>query len=205
MMRTRGVGVTIAAAALLAAAAAMLLTGCATGSTPASGTSSVTVASTPPAPPTQPTTTTPPPTSTAPTTPAQHTTSVPAQPANTCKNLTIRVLPGGAVQQAEIAAVTFVNDSAKACSISGYPSVVLLHKGSTLATATPKTGTVAQAVRLAPGAQAESRITDHSTCDAALSDTIEVTAPNGAVGGKLTRPFQLRGCTVDVAPVRLSE
>jgi hypothetical protein len=204
VIRTRGVSIAVAGAALLAAAAAILLTGCATGSTPANGTSSDAVVSASPPTSTQ-VTTTPPPTSAAPTTPAHDTASVPAQPANTCKNLTIRVLQGGAVQQAEIAAVTFVNDSAKACSISGYPSVVLLHKGSTLATATPRAGTVAQPVRLAPGAQAESRITDHSTCDAALSDTIEVTAPNGTVGGKLARPFELRGCKVDVAPVRLSD
>ncbi|HZY76532.1 MAG TPA: DUF4232 domain-containing protein [Jatrophihabitantaceae bacterium] len=159
--------------------------------------------STPPAPPTQPTSTAP--TTTAPTTPASRPTSTPARSGNTCTNLTIRVLPGGAVQQAEIAAVTFVNDSTKACSISGYPTVVLLHQGSTLVTGTPQSGTVAQAVRLAPGDQAESRLTDHSSCNAALSDTIEVTAPNGAAGGKLTRPFQLRGCKVDVAPVRLSD
>jgi hypothetical protein len=187
-----------------ALAAVSVLAGCATGSSPAAdATSSAVVVSTQPAPPTQVSSV--PPTSTAPTTPAPETTSVHAQPTNTCTNLTIRVLQGGAVQQAEIAAVTFVNDSAKACSISGYPSVVLLHQGSTLVTATPKSGTVAQSVRLAPGAQAESRLTDHSTCDADLSDTIEVTAPNGAAGGKLTRPFQLRGCKVDVAPVRLSD
>jgi hypothetical protein len=145
------------------------------------------------------------PASTPATTPAHTASTVPPPPANTCANLTIRVLQGGAVQRAEIAAVTFVNGSAKACSISGYPSVVLLHGGNTLVTATPKSGTVAQAVRLAPGAQAESRITDHSTCNADLSDTIEVTAPNGAAGGKLTRPFELRGCKVDVTPVRLSD
>ena len=187
-----------------ALAAVSVLAGCATGSSPAADdTSSAVVTSTPPPPPTQVTSV--PATSTAPTTPAHETTSAHAQPTNTCTNLTIRVLQGGAVQQAEIAAVTFVNDSAKACSISGYPSVVLLHQGSTLVTATPKSGTVAQSVRLAPGAQAESRLTDHSTCDADLSDTIEVTAPNGAAGGKLTRPFQLRGCKVDVASVRLSD
>jgi hypothetical protein len=195
---------------VLAAAVAGALAGCTTGSSPVAGTSepAVTSAAPPPVVTSAPVTA-PPPTSTPPSKPTTspvHTASTTAsRPANTCKKLTIRVLQGGAVQRAEIAAVTFVNDSAKACSISGYPSVVLMRDGSTLVTATPKSGTVAQAVRLAPGAQAESRITDHSTCNADLSDTIEVTAPNGAAGGTLTRPFQLRGCKVDVTPVRLSD
>jgi len=188
-----------------AALACALLAGCSTGSTPPRHPAARTTTAPPPAPVTTTAVTSAAPTSTPPSTPATTpATTASAPPANTCKNLTIRVLQGGAVQQAEIAAVTFVNSSATDCSISGYPSVVLLHNGSTLTTATPKSGTVAQAVRLAPGAQAESRITDHSTCNAALSDTIEVTAPNGASGGKLTRPFQLRGCTVDVSPVQLS-
>lgn len=196
-----------AGAALLAGAT--LVAACTTGSTGGSGGAGE---SNPPATPAAPTSSsapTPLPTVTdAPSTPASTSaaasTSASTAPANTCTDLTVRVLPGGATPGQEIAAITFVNASSKRCSISGYPTVVLLLGGQTLVTATPTSGTVAQAVQLDPGAQAEAQITDHSTCNAHLSDTIEVTAPNGAASGKLTRPFQLRGCTVTVDPVSLS-
>lgn len=188
-----------------ALAGVALLAGCATGNTP-DGNSTSTPATTPttsPVPITTPDTSVITLPSTTPDSPSPtHSTTTAVLPANTCTNLTIRVLQGGAIHGQEIAAVTFVNDGAKACTISGYPSVALNRNGSVLVTATPTSGTVAQPVRLAPGGQAESKLTDYSTCNAPLSDTIEVTAPNGATGGKLSRPFALRGCRVDVDPVK---
>lgn len=192
-----------------------LLTGCTTGSTPGQETSGPattrpggsvsqpvttpphTVASTPETPP-----------STSPlSTSESHTSATaPAPPGNTCTALTIRVLQGGATPGREIAAVTFDNDSGKACTISGYPTVVLKRGGTVLVNATPTPGTVATPVRLAPGRQAQALITDQvANCNAPLSDTIEVTAPNGAAGGTLTRPFRLRNCTVHVDPVKPSD
>jgi hypothetical protein len=195
--------------ALAVAGGLLLLAGCTTGSTPGRDTATTstapppvrttaptvtaphTIVSTPPVPP--------------PSTDSRQPSSTAATPSgNTCTDLTVRVLEGGATPGREIAAVTFDNDSGRACSLSGYPTVVLTLKGNTIATATPAPGTVAQPVRLAPGGQAQAMITDRSTCNAPLSDTIAVTAPNGAAGGKLTRAFKLRGCTVYVDPVKPS-
>lgn len=205
MILTRAAGAALGGTLL---AGSLLLAGCTTGSTNATvpstspttapATTTPTSAATSAAPPSSPASTA----STSPSTDASTTT---AAPANTCTDLTIRALMGGAAPGQEIAAITFVNDAKKACTISGYPSVVLTLKGKTLTTAKPAPSTVAQAVQLAPGDQAESRITDHvSNCNAPLSDSITVTAPNGPAGGTLTRPFQLRNCTVTVDPVRPS-
>lgn len=195
-----------AGAALLAGAT--LVAACTTGTTGGSGGAGE---SNPPATPAAPTSSSasaaPPstPASTASTSPSTAASTTTAAPANTCTHLTIRALMGGAAPGQEIAAITFVNASSKQCSISGYPTVVLLLGGQTLTTAKPAPSTVAQAVQLAPGAQAESQITDQvSNCNAPLSDSITVTAPNGPAGGTLTRPFQLRNCTVTVDPVSLS-
>lgn len=202
-VRTRASSAASAGALLVGV---VLLAGCTTGST-GGGHTAAAVPTTPVTTPVPVTTTAqtsslPAPSTSAAAVSTTHATSA-APPANTCKNLTIRVLQGGAIHGQEIAAVTFVNAGAKACTISGYPSVALNRNGAVLITATPTSGTVAQQIRLAPGAQAQSRITDYSTCNAPLSDTIDVTAPNGASGGKLTRPFVLRGCKVDVDPVTL--
>lgn len=192
------------------AGALLLLAGCTTGSTPGSGTpatsapapSTPVIAPTMSAPHTIASTPVVPSPSTDPRAPSS--AAAPTSSGNTCTGLTVRVLQGGATPGREIAAVTFDNDSAQTCSLSGYPTVVLTLKGNTIATATPAPGTVAQPVRIAPGGQAQALITDRSTCNAPLSDSIAVTAPNGATGGKLTRPFQLRGCTVYVDPVKPS-
>ncbi len=198
----------VAAGGVAALTAALLVAGCTTGSTTGSGGQPTESASVPAVQTSAPETTTPPShtvtTSAAVSTSPAARSSSSAAPANTCTNLTVRVLPGGATPGQEIAVITFVNAAQAGCTISGFPSVVLLRNGKTLTTATPTAGTVAQAVQLKPGAQAESQITDHSTCNAQLSDTIEVTAPNGAASGKLTRPFELRGCRVTVDPVSLS-
>jgi hypothetical protein len=194
---------------LAVAGTVLLLAGCTTGSTPGQGTATTSAAA-PPIPTTAPPISAPhtivsTPVVPPPSTDGRQPSSAVATPSgNTCTGLTVRVLQGGATPGREIAAVTFDNDSRKACSLSGYPTVVLTLKGNTIATATPAPGTVAEPVRLAPGGQAQSLITDRSTCNAPLSDTIAVTAPNGAAGGKLTRPFQLRGCTVYVDPVKPS-
>ena len=112
------------------------------------------------------------------------------------------MLEGGAIHGQEIAAAQFVNAGSTACTMTGFPTVVLRLNGKTLVTASPVKGKTPQPVQLAPGAQAESRITDYTTCNAPLSDTIVVTAPAGAA--TQTRPFQLRGCRVVVAPLSLS-
>ena len=187
----------------LAALLGIALTGCSTGSHGAG--SSSTPAGTPSTTSTAlgtPTTTSsaPPPTATA-STPSL-TSSAPALVYCTPAQLTVRVLQGGAAQGVEIAAATFTNSSAATCSLSGYPTVTLLLGGQVRVTASPAVGTVAKPVMLAPGKQVQALIEDTSSCNAPLSDTIRVLAPNQpAAATAYQRPFQLRLCTLNVDPV----
>jgi hypothetical protein len=145
-------------------------------------------------------------TSTGASTSAAASTTPPVLPADYCKasQLQLMLLPGGAIQGYEIAAVTFTNTSSKSCSLSGYPTVELRRGAQLLATATPHGGTTPTLIHLKPAAQAQAQIRDHSTCQAPLSDTVHFAAPAplGALQGD--RPFQLRGCTVTVEPIALS-
>lgn len=139
-----------------------------------------------------------------------HPTPTPTKlPADYCQagQLTMRILPGGAEPNYEIAAVTFTNDSATSCSLAGYPAVQLLLKGSVLSTAKPNTAHAPKLVHLGPGAQAEAQISDHITCQAPLSDLIRATAPAPLTSLHLESSrslVQMRGCTVTVDPVVLS-
>ena len=190
------------AAAAIAVLTAALVAGCSTSS-PATGNSS-----TPDGTPTDtsassatPSATTPAPSPTATTTPSA-TRSAPALVHCTPAQLTVRVLPGGAAQGVEIAAATFTNSSNAPCSLSGYPTVTLLLAGQVRLSASPALGSTPTPVTLAPGKQAQALIEDTSSCNAPLSDTISVVAPNQPAGATAyQRPFQLRLCTVHVDPV----
>lgn len=150
------------------------------------------------------------PTKSVTTRPTTEPTPVPTTlPADYCTaaQLTVRVLPGGAEPSYEIAAVTFTNNSSKPCSLSGYPAVQLWLNSNVLATASQDTANPMTLVHLAPGAQAEAQIRDHSTCQAPLSDSIHVSAPAPLTSLRLesTGPLvQMRGCTVTVDPIVLS-
>ncbi|MGH8960053.1 MAG: DUF4232 domain-containing protein [Jatrophihabitantaceae bacterium] len=164
-----------------------------------------------PAPATTPTSTAPESTSKAPPTrtgTAHPTPTATKLPADYCAadQLTMRVLPGGAFQGYEVDAVTFTNHSSASCSLSGFPSVQLERNGQLLASAS-STAHQPGLVHIAPGAQAEAQLRDHSTCQAPLSDTIHVVAPGPLAALHLdsTASFvQLRGCTVTVDPIVLS-
>lgn len=141
------------------------------------------------------------------TTTARPTTTTTPLPSDYCTaaQLTMRILPGGAEPNYEIAAVTFTNTSSRSCSLSGFPAVQLRRGGAALATATPRAGQVARLVHLAPGVQAEAQIRDHITCQAPLSDSVHAVAPAPLTTLRLDRPnFQMRGCTVTIDPIVLS-
>jgi len=139
-------------------------------------------------------------------TPAPPSTSTSAVTAkhNTCANdaLTVRVLPGGAIRGHEIAAVSVTNGGTDSCVVWGFPTVQLERSGSPLSTAATPTGTPHD-VTLAPAAQAQALITDASTCNAPLSDNIRATLPESSLS--VTRPMQMRGCTLQIAPFKPAE
>jgi hypothetical protein len=196
--------------------AGLALASCATGSTggttaPPSTTSSPTLTVSTPAPSTPVSTPTASPTLT--TTTAPPTKSATATrttlPSDYCtaSQLTMRILPGGAEPNYEIAAVTFTNKSASSCTLSGYPSVQLFRGGTVLVTASANSTKAPKLVRLGAGLQAQAQIRDKITCQAPLSDSVHVVAPAPLTSLHLesTSPLvQLRGCTVTVDPIVLS-
>jgi hypothetical protein len=109
------------------------------------------------------------------------------------------VLQGGAIAGQEIALITFTNMSATKCAMFGYPGVslrlhnVLLGKPAERSIKKPTT------VPLAPGAAAQATITDFSSCQAPISDTVRVYAPDQKPF--VDKPLEMRGCRLFVDPV----
>jgi hypothetical protein len=130
------------------------------------------------------------------------TAAQPPLPKGTCigSQLTVRVLRGGALPGREIALVTFTNSSTAPCTMFGFPGVSLRLQNALLAMPAQRTSDSPATVRLAPGEQGQAQITDNSSCQAPLSDTVRVYPPNLVTFVDVT-PFQLRGCSLTVAPV----
>ena len=202
--------------------AAVVLAGCLTASACASTTGSGSTADDSPAasasadPPTSalPSQSAPDPASSTPTTspttsrPASSPTTKPVTPSHsaaatpTCLNsaLNVRVLQGGAVPGSEIALIIATNTGASTCSLTGFPTVTLFLNNRQLGQpSTPSGGTVTT-VTLKTGDKATSQITDHSSCQASLSDTARISLP-GVTGGAVDAPAQMRGCALTVAPM----
>lgn len=140
------------------------------------------------------------PTSTTPTVP-----TVPAtQPFTTdCTQLSVRVIPGGAVRGAEIAGIQYVNNGPRPCRITGYPTAQLLLGGKAIGVrSTPLPGR-ATPYTVAPGDIAESLMQDFSTCNAPLSDSVRLTMPSlaGRTPAPVVRPARLRACELRTPPV----
>ena len=195
-----------ASVATLAAMAA-LLTACSYSSEPATPvhtettvteTDSVTV------PPSTPATTTAAVTSPPTSAPATTSASAVTVKHNTClaDKLTVRILPGGAIRGHEIAAVSVTNADSTPCVVWGFPKVHLELAGAPLGSPSTEKGSPTE-VRLAPGAQAQALISDASTCNAPLSDTISATLPE--LSKSVSRPMQMRGCSLEVAPFKPAE
>lgn len=107
----------------------------------------------------------------------------------------MRVIPGGAAEGTEIAALQFTNDGKKGCRLVGYPGVVLVKKGHKIGTPSQPGGPMpGRAVRVPPGKTVQSMLRDYSSCQAPLSDTARVTVPGEST--TVTRPIELRACTL---------
>jgi hypothetical protein len=118
---------------------------------------------------------------------------------STCTSVSVRVVPGGAAQGTEIAALQFTNTGTVRCRLGGFATVVLLRKGKPIGTPSQPSTTRAVTMTLQPGDIAESLLHDYSTCSAALSDSIRVTVPGERTAAG--RPLQLRACTLRVDPL----
>jgi hypothetical protein len=207
---------------LVAAAGALLaLTGCTSSGAgqKAAGTPVVSAPSTPSAPETTPSapppssssataapstpvasTTTPPHRSQAPltTVPApSHSTAPPAE-RSTCTHVTVRVIPGGAEQGSEFAALQFTNEGTQGCELVGYPGVTLFRNGKQIGKPSEPKTTARSRRQLAPGATAESDLFSYTqNCQAPLSDTVRVVIPGTALATQ--RPhFVMRACLLRV-------
>ena len=141
-----------------------------------------------------------------PTTPASSPSSTPsgASP-NDCRldELTVRVLRGSGDHGQEFALITFTNDGTRTCTMFGFPGVSLRRANALLGKPAQRSAKVPHTVSLKPGVQAEASVTVFSTCNANLSDAMRVYPPNSTQF--VDRPAQLRGCTVVVDPVVLSQ
>jgi hypothetical protein len=135
------------------------------------------------------------------------TTTAPAPPApslNTCAfdQLGIRALRGSGANQQEFAAVFFSNKGTTTCTIYGYPGISLRYQGQPLGQPASRDSTTPTAIKLKPGDVVQADITDNSSCQAPLSDTVRVYPPDSTRFVDL--PLQLRGCTLSVKPVAAS-
>jgi hypothetical protein len=114
-------------------------------------------------------------------------------------DVSLRVLKGGAVVNAEIALLTFTNTSKTVCAMTGFPGVSLRLGNAALGAPATRTTKAPTTVVLAPGAAASTTLSDVSTCQAALSDTVRVYPPDSTAF--IDKPLVLRGCTLHIDPV----
>ena len=133
------------------------------------------------------------------------TTTVPPKPtptgpaACTSTQLKVRALRGSAAAGQEFALITFTNTASAACTLFGFPGVSLRLNNALLGRPAERSGKAPSTVTLEPGAQAEASLTDFSSCQAPVSDTVRVYPPNQRAF--VDRPLALRGCRVVVDPV----
>jgi hypothetical protein len=109
------------------------------------------------------------------------------------------VIRGSGALQREYASVLFTNTSTKRCTMFGFPGVSLRRAGQLLGQPATREAITPKNLRLAPGGRAQADITDVSTCQAPLSDTVRVYPPDSKQFVDL--PLDLRGCALSVRPV----
>jgi hypothetical protein len=65
-----------------------------------------------------------------------------------------------------------------------------------------RSGKAAVTLRLAPGKSATAQLTDNSTCDAEISDSVQIIVPNRTE--RLVLHLALRGCPLSIDPVTVT-
>jgi hypothetical protein len=124
---------------------------------------------------------------------------VPAAPACTSAHLKVAAVRGSGAAGQEFAVLTFTNTGAGACSTVGYPGVSLRLSGRLVGQPAQRSGQAHGAVTLQPGARAQAKIADFSSCQAPLSDKVRVYAPDQLAFADL--PMVLRACHLVVGPI----
>ncbi|HEY0168299.1 MAG TPA: DUF4232 domain-containing protein [Jatrophihabitans sp.] len=99
----------------------------------------------------------------------------------------------------QYAFLQFTNNSAKTCSLTGYPGVQLIRAGATLGKPAVRSGKPISRVRLAPGKSATARLVGASTCEAEKSDSVQIFPPNRTE--RFLARLSLRGCPLTIDPV----
>jgi hypothetical protein len=135
-----------------------------------------------------------------PSTPASSKPSQPDGPGGCASSvLQVRALRGSGAAGHQFAFLRFTNISASSCSLTGFPGVQLLRAGAPLGVPAQRTSTPIHRVQIAPGDSVTAQLVDDSTCNAAISDTVQVFPPNRTE--KFVVPLALRGCSLHIDPV----
>jgi hypothetical protein len=138
--------------------------------------------------------------SVAPSIPASAKPSQPDGPGGCASSvLQVRALRGSGAAGHQFAFLRFTNISASSCSLTGFPGVQLLRAGAPLGVPAQRTSTPIHRVQIAPGDSVTAQLVDDSTCNAAISDTVQVFPPNRTE--KFVVPLALRGCSLHIDPV----
>jgi hypothetical protein len=114
-------------------------------------------------------------------------------------DLTLRVQKEGAVNNAELALLTLTNTSSTPCGLTGFPGVSLRADNAALGSPAVRTAKSYSTVALAHGAAASTTLSDVTTCQAALSDTVRVYPPDSTTF--IDGPLVLRGCALHIDPL----
>lgn len=133
------------------------------------------------------------------TSPAPPATSPAAGDGCSAAQLTVGVIRGSAAAQQEFALLTFTNSSAATCTLYGFPGVSLRAQNALLGQPAERSTAAPATVRLAPGQRAQTTLTDFSSCQASVSDTVRIYPPNSTQF--VDKPLELRGCRIVVDPV----
>jgi len=113
--------------------------------------------------------------------------------------LTVRALRGSGAAGHQFAFVQFTNASARTCSLTGYPGIQLLLAGKPLGQPAVRSGKPISTVRIAPGTSVSANLMNDSSCNAPISDSVQVIPPNRTE--KIVLKLALRGCPLTVDPV----
>lgn len=99
----------------------------------------------------------------------------------------------------QYAYLQFTNNSAKACSLTGFPGVQLIRAGALLGKPAVRTSERVTRVQLAPRQSATAQLVGDSTCNAEKSDSVQIFPPN--LTEKFVVVLSLRGCPLTIHPV----
>jgi hypothetical protein len=113
--------------------------------------------------------------------------------------LQVRALRASGAAGHQYAFLRFTNISASSCSLTGFPGVQLMRAGAPLGLAAQRSATPIHRVQIAPGDSVTAQLVDDSTCNAEISDTVQVIPPNRTE--RFVVPLALRGCSLHIDPV----